>query len=62
MARNEEATRPKLQLQARQGSHRTRSIVSDNAAFRTFVACAAFALAIYAVPTLMALLKCWGVW
>lgn len=62
MARNEEAARQLRQQRARQGSHRTRSIVSDNATFRTVVACAAFALAIYAVPTLMALLKCWGVW
>lgn len=62
MARSKEAARQLRQQRARQGSHRTRSIVSDNETFRTVVACAAFALAIYAVPTLMALLKCWGVW
>ena len=59
---SKEAARQLRQQRARQGSHRTRSIVSDNETFRTVVACAAFALAIYAVPTLMALLKCWGVW
>ena len=53
---SKEAARQLRQQRAHQGSHRTRSIVSDNETFRTVVACAAFALAIYAV------LKCWGVW
>jgi hypothetical protein len=62
MARNNEAARQLRQQRARQGSHRTRSIVSDNETFRTVVACAAFALAIYAVPTLMAITKQFGWW
>ncbi|MBR3158404.1 MAG: hypothetical protein IKF14_05110 [Atopobiaceae bacterium] len=57
-----EAERYSCNYHRSKGSGRTRSIVSDNATFRTVMACAAFALAIYAVPTLMALLKCWGVW
>lgn len=62
MARSKEAARQLRQQRTRQGSHRTMSIVANRETFCLVTWTAAFALLLLAVPTLMALLKCWGVW
>ena len=44
------------------GSARTRSIVADESMFRVVMYSTLFMLGMLAIPTIMALLKCWGVW
>ena len=44
------------------GSRGTRSIVADRDTFRVAAYSVLFTLVMLAVPTIMALLKSWGVW
>lgn len=62
MARSKEAARQLRQQRTRQRSHRTASIVANRETFCLVTWTAAFALAIYAVPTLMAITKQFGWW
>lgn len=62
MARSKEAARQLRQQRARQGSHRTASIVANNETFCLVTWTAAFALLVFAVPTVMAITKQFGWW
>ena len=57
-----EAARPLRQQGRANGSHRTRSIISDLETFALVMAALAFTAACVAVPTIMAALKAMGVW
>jgi len=62
MARSKEAARRSCHHARANGSRRTKSIVADAATFRVAASTVAFTMVMLAIPTLMALLKCWGVW
>lgn len=62
MTKTNKAARRSCNYYRAKGSGRTRSIIADAATMRVAVYTVMFTALMFAIPTLMALLKCWGVW
>lgn len=56
------AARHRCSSERAQSGRQTASIVSNHEAFALVASSTAFVLVVLAVPTAMALMKCWGVW